>query len=119
MSPHWCTAPESSLFGKQCPSRALLALLPGRGIRWMKAHQKQEAVDRGMVTVDDLHGNGQADVLANQRVAAHGPSDPDVNWTEQGSPLWKLVGPQLRERPETEPRVRFPAKTRRRKLMLE
>eukprot|EP00971_Amphidinium_carterae_P293738 5831743-Amphidinium_carterae.2 len=32
----------------------------------MKAHQKQETVDRGMVTADDLHGGGQADVLANQ-----------------------------------------------------
>eukprot|EP00971_Amphidinium_carterae_P134445 2664337-Amphidinium_carterae.1 len=46
----------------------------------MKHHQKQEAVDRGMATTDDLHGNGQADALGNQG-PAHGPVDPDATLT--------------------------------------
>eukprot|EP00971_Amphidinium_carterae_P240846 4781295-Amphidinium_carterae.1 len=44
--------------------RALLASQPGQRSRWMETSQKQEAVDRGMVTADDLHGNGQAYELA-------------------------------------------------------
>eukprot|EP00971_Amphidinium_carterae_P262472 5206467-Amphidinium_carterae.1 len=33
-------------------------------------------------TADDLHGNGQADVLAIHTVA-HGPLEPDATWTLQ------------------------------------
>eukprot|EP00971_Amphidinium_carterae_P168801 3344426-Amphidinium_carterae.1 len=41
------------------------ALLPGQRIRWIKAHLTQADVDIGRITADDLHGNGQADILAN------------------------------------------------------
>eukprot|EP00971_Amphidinium_carterae_P192825 3826453-Amphidinium_carterae.2 len=91
------------------------ALLPGQQILWMKAHQQQTTVDRGMVTADDLHGNGQADVLANQGIAVHGPLEPDATWTRWADfankvcHLWCLVGPQLQERPEADPRVMLPA----------
>eukprot|EP00971_Amphidinium_carterae_P339014 6476609-Amphidinium_carterae.1 len=78
----------------------------------------QEAVDHGRVTADDLY---EADELANQRTVAHGPLDPDDTWN-----LWAdfannvyhswRVGPQLRERPEDEPRVRLPAEPARQYL---
>eukprot|EP00971_Amphidinium_carterae_P270632 5370214-Amphidinium_carterae.1 len=48
----------------------------------MKAHQKQEAVDRGMVT---------ADVLANQGIAAHGPLDPDATSNLTVPDMWGLA----------------------------
>eukprot|EP00971_Amphidinium_carterae_P214544 4257721-Amphidinium_carterae.2 len=69
--------------------RALAALLPGQQIRRMKAHLKQADVDSGRITADDLHGNGQADDLANQGTVAHGLPEPDA--TKLGS-----VGPKLR-----------------------
>eukprot|EP00971_Amphidinium_carterae_P274226 5442339-Amphidinium_carterae.1 len=78
--------------------RGLLVLLPGQRIRWMEAHQKQDTVDRGVVTAEDHHGNGQADVLANQGTAAHGPLDPDATWTRWADfadkvyHFWRLVG---------------------------
>eukprot|EP00971_Amphidinium_carterae_P044488 874893-Amphidinium_carterae.3 len=95
--------------------RALHALLPGQCIRWMKAHLQQTDVDSGRVTADDCHGNGQADVLANQGTAQHGLLDPDVTWhhwadfVNKVHHFWRLVGPQLRERPDDEPRTRLPA----------
>eukprot|EP00971_Amphidinium_carterae_P183142 3634386-Amphidinium_carterae.1 len=45
--------------------RALNALLPGQRIR---------------VTVDDFEGNQQADLLATQGTAQHGPLEPDPVW---------------------------------------
>eukprot|EP00971_Amphidinium_carterae_P091703 1815505-Amphidinium_carterae.1 len=60
--------------------RALNALLPGQRIRWMKAHLKQADVASGRVTVDDFQGNQQADLLANQGTAQHGPLEPDPVW---------------------------------------
>eukprot|EP00971_Amphidinium_carterae_P059717 1181434-Amphidinium_carterae.2 len=39
-----------------------------------------------MVDADDLHGNGHADVLANQGTA-QGPLDPDATWTRYGLTL--------------------------------
>eukprot|EP00971_Amphidinium_carterae_P243206 4829841-Amphidinium_carterae.1 len=56
--------------------------------------------------VDRIHGNGQADELANQGTAAHGPLDPDDTWTswadwEQGLPLLEVSGSATR--------VSFPA----------
>eukprot|EP00971_Amphidinium_carterae_P061504 1217423-Amphidinium_carterae.1 len=52
----------------------------------------------------DHHGNGQADELANQGTAAHGPLDPHATWTRLADfankvyhfSNWRLVGPQLR-----------------------
>eukprot|EP00971_Amphidinium_carterae_P217176 4311441-Amphidinium_carterae.1 len=41
------------------------ALLLGQRVRWIKAHLTQADVERGRITAEDLHGNGQADVLAN------------------------------------------------------
>eukprot|EP00971_Amphidinium_carterae_P212175 4210645-Amphidinium_carterae.1 len=40
-----------------------LALSPAQRIPWMKAHKQQAAVERGTVTADELHDNGQADVV--------------------------------------------------------
>eukprot|EP00971_Amphidinium_carterae_P245627 4878091-Amphidinium_carterae.1 len=37
--------------------KAPSCLAPGQQIRWMKAHQTQTAVERGMVTGADHHGN--------------------------------------------------------------
>eukprot|EP00971_Amphidinium_carterae_P003232 63736-Amphidinium_carterae.1 len=68
------------------------------------------------VTAANHHGKGQADELANQGTAAHGPLDLDATWTRWADfankvyHFWRLVGPQLRERPDTEPRVRLQAK---------
>eukprot|EP00971_Amphidinium_carterae_P078713 1557235-Amphidinium_carterae.1 len=65
----------------------------------------------------ELRGNGQADELANQGTDAHGPLDPDATWTRWADfayevyHFWRMVGPQFRERLETEPRVRLPAET--------
>eukprot|EP00971_Amphidinium_carterae_P013871 273298-Amphidinium_carterae.1 len=85
------------------------ALLPGQRIRWIKAHLKQADVDNGRITAEDLQGNGQADILANEGTAAHGNIDPDwADFANKVFHFWRLVGPQLRERPEAEPRVRLP-----------
>eukprot|EP00971_Amphidinium_carterae_P033194 653553-Amphidinium_carterae.1 len=65
--------------------------LAGERIRWMKAQLKQADVVIGRINANGFHGNGQADVLANV------------------CNFWRLVGPQLRERPEDEPRTRLPA----------
>eukprot|EP00971_Amphidinium_carterae_P208489 4136699-Amphidinium_carterae.1 len=46
----------------------------------MKAHQTHTAVDNGMLTAANLHGNGQVDELANQGTAAHGPLELDATW---------------------------------------
>eukprot|EP00971_Amphidinium_carterae_P101286 2004525-Amphidinium_carterae.1 len=79
----------------------------------MKAHLKQADVDSGRITADDFHGNQQADVLANQGTAQHGPLDPDATWLSWADfatkvyHFWSLVGPQLRERLEEEPRARL------------
>eukprot|EP00971_Amphidinium_carterae_P330822 6464056-Amphidinium_carterae.1 len=80
----------------------------------MKAHLTQADVDIGRITAEDLHGNGQADILANAGTAAHGPLEPEGSWLRWADfankvfHFWRLVGPQLRERPEGEPRVRLP-----------
>eukprot|EP00971_Amphidinium_carterae_P116143 2301005-Amphidinium_carterae.3 len=65
---------------------------------------KQVDVDSGRIAADDLHGNGQADALANQGTEAHGPTEPDATWTH-----WADFANKLRERPEDEPQVRLPA----------
>eukprot|EP00971_Amphidinium_carterae_P228177 4526207-Amphidinium_carterae.1 len=58
--------------------------------------------------------NGQADSLANEGTAAHGPLEPDatwLRWTDFANKVfhfWRLVGPRLRERPDEEPRIRLP-----------
>eukprot|EP00971_Amphidinium_carterae_P340205 6478411-Amphidinium_carterae.2 len=49
-------------------------------MRWMKAHLKLASVESGRITAEDVHGNGQADVLANQRTVDHGPLEPDAPW---------------------------------------
>eukprot|EP00971_Amphidinium_carterae_P193634 3842082-Amphidinium_carterae.1 len=72
----------------------------------MKAHQTQAAVDCGMVTAVDLHGNGQADELANCCSWFTW-----TRWADFASKVfhsWRLLGPQLRVRPDSEPRVRLP-----------
>eukprot|EP00971_Amphidinium_carterae_P106430 2108194-Amphidinium_carterae.2 len=46
----------------------------------MKAHLKQADVDSGRITAEDFQGNQQADVLANQGTAQHGPLDADATW---------------------------------------
>eukprot|EP00971_Amphidinium_carterae_P119659 2370693-Amphidinium_carterae.1 len=95
--------------------RAVNVLLPGQHVKWMKAHLKKEDVDSGRITANDLHGNKQVDVLANEGTAAHGPLEPNANWLSWADfanrvyHFWRLVGPQLRERPDNEPRVRLPA----------
>eukprot|EP00971_Amphidinium_carterae_P189487 3761460-Amphidinium_carterae.1 len=60
-------------------TEALNALLPGQRSRWMKAHLKQVDVDSGRVTVDDFQAK-QADLLANEGTAQHGPLEPDPVW---------------------------------------
>eukprot|EP00971_Amphidinium_carterae_P197893 3927379-Amphidinium_carterae.3 len=82
------------------------ALLPGQRIRWIKAHLKQADVDFGRITADDLHGNGQADILANEGTAAHGDLDPEGDWLRWADfankvfHFWRLFGPRLRDRPD-------------------
>eukprot|EP00971_Amphidinium_carterae_P285532 5669210-Amphidinium_carterae.1 len=89
-----------------------------RGLRERRTlclNLKQADVDSGRITADDFQGNQQADVLASQGTAQHGPLDPDATWLTWADlamkmyHFWRLVGPQLRERPEDEPRARFPA----------
>eukprot|EP00971_Amphidinium_carterae_P102346 2026227-Amphidinium_carterae.4 len=97
--------------------RALQALLPGQRIRWMKAHLKQADVDSGRVTVDDFQGNQQADISefsANQGTEQHGLFEPDPVWLSWQTfamkvcHFWRLVGPQLRDRPEEQTCVKLP-----------
>eukprot|EP00971_Amphidinium_carterae_P348996 6490784-Amphidinium_carterae.2 len=94
--------------------RVLQALLPGQRISWMKAHLKQTDVDSGRATVDDYQGNQQADLLANQGTEQHGPLEPDpvsLSWQDFAMKvyhIWRLVGPQLRDRPKEQPRVKLP-----------
>eukprot|EP00971_Amphidinium_carterae_P063431 1255603-Amphidinium_carterae.2 len=109
----------SLLWGRRIPKglnkdldkRALNAYFPGQRIRWMNAHQTQGAVNRGTIVAVALHGNGQADSHADQRTAAHGPLEPDATWTRWADfankvyHFLRFVGPQLRERPEAEPKV--------------
>eukprot|EP00971_Amphidinium_carterae_P296680 5893727-Amphidinium_carterae.1 len=65
-------------------------LLPGQRIR---------------VTAKDHYGNGPAGVLANQGIAEHGLLDSEATWTMWAYAkvlhVWRLVGPQLRERPDS------------------
>eukprot|EP00971_Amphidinium_carterae_P010294 203384-Amphidinium_carterae.1 len=57
-----------------------------------------------------VYGNGQADVLANAGTEEHGRLDPDASWLRWAQfahsvfHFWRLVGPQLRDRPDDEPR---------------
>eukprot|EP00971_Amphidinium_carterae_P199405 3957473-Amphidinium_carterae.1 len=80
----------------------------------MKAHLKQTDVDLGRVTAEDLHGNGQADILANEGTAAHGPLEPDATWlygadfANRVFHFWRLVGPKLRDKPDAKPRIWLP-----------
>eukprot|EP00971_Amphidinium_carterae_P054228 1068159-Amphidinium_carterae.1 len=98
--------------GELRKDRTLAAPLPGQRIRWMKAHLKQKDVDSGSSTADDLHGNGQANVLANQGTPAHGPLEPDAHWLSRLDfankvyHLWRPVVPKLKE-PDDETRVRL------------
>eukprot|EP00971_Amphidinium_carterae_P304352 6048193-Amphidinium_carterae.1 len=91
--------------GDETSNSELCTLLPGQRIRWMEAHLKPADVDSGRVTADDFQGNQQADLLANQGTAQHGPLEPDPVWpTWQDFAMkvyhfWRLVGPQLRNRP--------------------
>eukprot|EP00971_Amphidinium_carterae_P041829 821958-Amphidinium_carterae.1 len=79
-----------------------------------QAHLKQADVDIGRITADDLHGNGQADILANEGTAAHGDLEPEDTWLRWADfanevfHFWRLVGPHLREKPDEEPRVKLP-----------
>eukprot|EP00971_Amphidinium_carterae_P276004 5476842-Amphidinium_carterae.1 len=62
-------------------------------------------VDLGRITTDDLHGNGQADVLANQGIAAHGPLEPDDTWTRWADfankmDQWSSYRPSLQLKPQ-------------------
>eukprot|EP00971_Amphidinium_carterae_P253770 5037781-Amphidinium_carterae.4 len=88
---------------------------PERTQPWIKAHLKQTAVDSGRITADDFQGSQQADVLANQGTAQHGRLEPDATWltwadfANEVCHFWRQVGPQLRERPEAEPRARLQA----------
>eukprot|EP00971_Amphidinium_carterae_P060485 1197160-Amphidinium_carterae.1 len=80
-------------------------------------HPKERAiawrvdVDSGRMTADDFQGNQQADVPANQGMAQHGPLEPDPTWLTWADfankvyHFWLQVGPQLRDRPEAEPRA--------------
>eukprot|EP00971_Amphidinium_carterae_P208223 4131489-Amphidinium_carterae.2 len=70
--------PNTKLLGQTKNHVCTVFLFLKLRIRWMKTHhQRLETVDHGMVTADDLHGNGQT----MQGTAAHGPLDPEVNWT--------------------------------------
>eukprot|EP00971_Amphidinium_carterae_P002796 55086-Amphidinium_carterae.2 len=81
----------------------------------MKAHLRQTDVVAGRITADDFHDNGQADQLAKKGTAQQGPLEPDATWLAWADfatkvyHFWRLVGPQLRERPEEEPRARLQA----------
>eukprot|EP00971_Amphidinium_carterae_P127991 2535038-Amphidinium_carterae.1 len=81
----------------------------------MKAHQTQAALDRGTAPAADHHGNGQVNLLANQGTATHGPLDPDAAWTSWADfvnkvyHFWRIVGPLLPVRPNSDPRVMLPA----------
>eukprot|EP00971_Amphidinium_carterae_P323438 6427684-Amphidinium_carterae.1 len=62
--------------------------------------------------MEDVQGNQEADVVLG--AAEHVPNEPSADWLlwEQVAKavrnVWLLVGPKLRERPETWPRVRLP-----------
>eukprot|EP00971_Amphidinium_carterae_P090332 1788686-Amphidinium_carterae.4 len=79
---------RQSMQALQTGRRQPYALLPG---------QKQTDVDNGKITAEDLHGNGQADQLANEGTAAHGPLEPDatwLKWTDFANKVyhvWRLV----------------------------
>eukprot|EP00971_Amphidinium_carterae_P193672 3842890-Amphidinium_carterae.1 len=79
----------------------------------MKAHLKQADVDSGRIAAEDFQGNQQADLFANQGTALHGPLEPDPVWLAWQDfamkvyHFWRLVGPQLCERPEEQPRVKL------------
>eukprot|EP00971_Amphidinium_carterae_P216225 4292231-Amphidinium_carterae.1 len=82
---------------------------------WMKAHLTHAAVEQGLVTANDLFGSGQADHLANLGTSKHAPLEPaTTSWTFRADfankvfHLWRLVGPLLRERPESAAWVRLP-----------
>eukprot|EP00971_Amphidinium_carterae_P014375 283912-Amphidinium_carterae.1 len=82
----------------------------------------QAVVYRGTVTAADHHGNGQADVLANHCTAAHGSLDPNATWTSWADfankvhHFWRLVGPQLWMRPDSEPVPGYQPKLQRKIL---
>eukprot|EP00971_Amphidinium_carterae_P346812 6488512-Amphidinium_carterae.1 len=62
-----------------------------------------------------LSRNQQADLLANQGTAHHVPLEPDLVWliwqdfAMKVCRFWRLVGPQLQDRPEEQPRAKLPA----------
>eukprot|EP00971_Amphidinium_carterae_P265628 5269884-Amphidinium_carterae.1 len=83
-------------------------------IRWMKAHLFRAAAEQGQVREKDFHGKGQADRLANLDTAEHAPLESTTSWVYWADfankvfHFWRLVGPLLRERLDTAPRVRLP-----------
>eukprot|EP00971_Amphidinium_carterae_P139426 2762960-Amphidinium_carterae.1 len=60
-----------------------------------------------------IGASGQADFLANQGTDPHGPLEPDLVWlywqdfAMKVYHFWRLVGPQLRDRPEEQPRIKL------------
>eukprot|EP00971_Amphidinium_carterae_P131138 2597733-Amphidinium_carterae.1 len=95
---------------RRLEKRVFFAALPQKcQIRWMKAHLTRAAVEQGVVSAEDLFGDGQADRLANLGTAEHAPLEPATSWTYWADfankvfRFWRLVGPLLRQRPESEP----------------
>eukprot|EP00971_Amphidinium_carterae_P172100 3412156-Amphidinium_carterae.4 len=65
--------------------KAVQALQTGRrqpkgGTETSSNECKMPSFQGGAITADDLHGNGQADILANEGTAAHGNLDPEGPW---------------------------------------
>eukprot|EP00971_Amphidinium_carterae_P222973 4424390-Amphidinium_carterae.4 len=104
---NWAAPPERQehRLGKEGPSRP--------SPKFAGEDSPKCSLRSGRITAADFYGNGQSDILANQGIAGHGPFAPDATWNiwedfvKEVFHFWRLVGPRLRERPDSE-RVRLP-----------
>eukprot|EP00971_Amphidinium_carterae_P313576 6232252-Amphidinium_carterae.1 len=55
---------------------AWLALSPDTRLHWIEAHQTQQTVHDGRVTMENFRGNQDADVVANLCAAEHEAHEP-------------------------------------------
>eukprot|EP00971_Amphidinium_carterae_P286564 5689257-Amphidinium_carterae.1 len=64
--------------------RTRLALTPHTQLHWIKAHQTQQAIEDGRITMDDIHGNQEADIVSNLGSAEHDEPSDWLHWELHG-----------------------------------
>eukprot|EP00971_Amphidinium_carterae_P211306 4192761-Amphidinium_carterae.1 len=76
---------------KDLEVRARNALTQACQLHWVTAQQTRQAVDKGRITLEDVQGNQEADLVANFGAAAHAEHEPTVEYLR-----WELVAQAVR-----------------------